>query len=103
MKFLPRTLIVLAGLLLTDSACRAQDFGFVWSEWETSAVEKRGPERADGLLLYFHGFGARHAYLHPIPRIFTEIANVAAWDVLRINRLAIADNEEQDDDILELV
>jgi pimeloyl-ACP methyl ester carboxylesterase len=103
MKLLRRTLVVLAGLLLTDSACRAQDFGFVWSEWETSAVEKRGPERADGLLLYFHGFGARHAYLHPIPRIFTQMANVAAWDVLRINRLPIADNEEQDDDILGLV
>jgi hypothetical protein len=78
MKLLRRTLVVLAGLLLTGSACRAQDFGFVWSEWERSAVERRGPERAEGLLLYFHGFGVQHAYLHPIPPIFTEMAKVAA-------------------------
>jgi pimeloyl-ACP methyl ester carboxylesterase len=103
MKLLRGTLVVVAGLLLTASAGRAQDFGFVWSEWETVAVEKRGPERAEGLLLYFHGFGVWHAYLHPIPRIFTEMANVAAWDVMRINRLPIADNEDQDDDILGLV
>jgi pimeloyl-ACP methyl ester carboxylesterase len=103
MKLLRRTLVVLAGLLLTGSACRAQDFGFVWSEWERSAVERRGPERAEGLLLYFHGFGVQHAYLHPIPPIFTEMAKVAAWDVMRINRLPIADSEAQDDDILGLV
>jgi|SRR3981081_2988267 hypothetical protein len=103
MKLLRRTLVVLAGLLLTGSACRAQDFGFVWFEWERSAVERRGPERAEGLLLYFHGFGVQHAYLHPIPPIFTEMAKVAAWDVMRINRLPIADSEAQDDDILGLV
>jgi pimeloyl-ACP methyl ester carboxylesterase len=103
MKLLRRTLVVAAGLLLIDSACRAQDFGFVWSEWETSVVERRGPERAEGLLLYFHGHGAWHSYLDPIPIIFTEMANVAAWDVMRINRLPIADLEEQDADILGLV
>jgi pimeloyl-ACP methyl ester carboxylesterase len=103
MKLLRRTLVALAGLLLTESAGRAQDFGFVWSEWETSAVERRGPEQAEGLLLYFHGFGGQHAYLDPIPSIFTEMAKVAAWDVMRINRLPIADSEAQDDSILGLV
>jgi pimeloyl-ACP methyl ester carboxylesterase len=103
MKLLRRTLVALAGLLLTEGAGRAQDFGFVWSEWETAAVERRGPERAEGLLLYFHGYGVWPAYLNPIPRIFTEMADVAAWDVMRIKRLPIADQEEQDDDILGLV
>jgi hypothetical protein len=51
MKLLRRTLVGLAGVLLTDGACRGQDLGNVWSEWETWVVEKRGPERASGLLV----------------------------------------------------
>src|SRR5260370_34387345 len=103
MKLLRRMLVVLAGLLLIEGAGCAQDFGFVWSEWETSVVERRGPERAEGILLYFHGYGVWHSYLNPILIILTERAKVAAWDVMRINRLPIADLEEQDADILGLV
>ncbi len=100
MKLLRRTLVVLAGLLLTDSACRAQSLDPVWSQWETSAVAKRGPERAAGLLLYFHGFGPEDAFRHPVPTIFTEMAKVATWDILRINRQRFADFEQHDDMIL---
>lgn len=103
MKVLRGILLVLACLLLTDSACRAQSFSPAWSEWETSAVERRGPERAGGLLLYFHGFGAADSFQRPIPIIFTEMAKVATWDILRINRLPSADSEAEDDDILGFV
>ena len=103
MELLRRSLIALAGLPLTAGAGRAQSFGFVWSEWETSAVEKRGPDLAGGLLLYFHGFGRPDAYRDPIPNIFIQMAKVATWDVMRINRLMMADDEVFDDDILALV
>jgi hypothetical protein len=42
MKLLRRTLVALAGLLLTEGAGRAQDFGFVWSEWETKGAARNG-------------------------------------------------------------
>ena len=103
MKLLRRSLIALAGLPLAARAGRAQSFGFVWSEWETSAVERRGPDLAAGLLLYFHGFGKPDAYRDPIPNIFIQMAKVATWDVMRINRLMMVDGEAQDDDILALV
>ncbi len=41
MKVLRGILLALACLLLTDCACRAQSFSPAWSEWETSAVERR--------------------------------------------------------------
>ena len=100
MKLLRRSLIALTGLPFAARVGRAQDFGFVWSEWETSAVEKRGPELAGGLLLYFHGFSGANVHRDPIPPIFVEMAKVAAWDVLRINRLPMVDGEGYDDDIL---
>lgn len=103
MTLLRRALIALAGLLLTDSGCRAQFANPVWSQWETSAVERRGPEQAGGLLLYFHGRGPENAYRRSIPVIFTEMAKVATWDILRINRLRPVDGAESDDDILRFV
>lgn len=103
MKLLRRTLVVLAGLLLAASACRAQSPDPIWSQWETSAVETRGPEQAAGLLLYFHGFGSVDSFRDPIPSIFTEMARVATWDILRINRQRFADYEWEDDNILRFV
>ena len=103
MKLLRRSLIALAGVPLTAGPGRARDFGFVWPEWETYAVDKRGPDLAGGLLLYFHGFNGADAYRDPIPGIFIEMAKVAAWDILRINRLPMVDGEVYDGDILTLV
>ena len=103
MKLLRRSLIALAGLPLAVRASRAQSFGFVWSEFETSAIERRGPDLARGLLLYFHGFGRPNSHRAPIPDIFMEMAKVAAWDVMRIIRLPMADHEVFDGDILALV
>jgi dienelactone hydrolase len=103
MKLLRRSLIALAGLPLTCRASRARSISPAWSEWETSAVEKRGPERAAGLLLYFHGSGAPDMFRGPIPLIFIEMAKAATWDILRINRLSDEDVEAADDDLLSFV
>jgi hypothetical protein len=104
MKVFRRTMAALAGLLLTCGACRAQDPVSVWSVWETSAVERRGPASAAGLLLYFHGYaGLLDITQFPMSQLFAEMATVAGWDVLRINRLPTADLEPDDDNILRFV
>ena len=84
MKVLRRALCAIVVVVLFGSACRAQGHDSIWSDWETSAVEKHGPQRAAGLLLYFHGnAGPADATEDPIPLIFTEMAKAATWDVLR--------------------
>lgn len=101
MSSLARILLTLVSFLLVGGTCRAQNFNFVWAEWGTTALEKRGPDVADGLLIYFHGAGIAGADKLPIPSIFVEMAKVATWDILRINRLPIADLASQDDEILQ--
>lgn len=101
MSNLLRILFALVGFFLVDSTCRAQNLNFVWAEWGTTALEKRGPDVADGLLIYFHGAGVAGADKLPVPGIFVEMAKVATWDILRINRLPIADHASQDDEILQ--
>jgi pimeloyl-ACP methyl ester carboxylesterase len=81
MKIFRRTLAALAGLVLTCGACRAQDPVSVWSVWETSAVEKRGPASAAGLLLYFHGYaGLQDLTQFPIFQLFAEMADLEPDD-----------------------
>jgi pimeloyl-ACP methyl ester carboxylesterase len=103
MRGLRRVLLVLAGLLCAADACSAQNLSLIWSEWETSAVQRQGPQQADGIFLYFHGRSSRDVTGNPILSIFIEMANVANWDILRINRHPFADCEESDDDILQVV
>jgi pimeloyl-ACP methyl ester carboxylesterase len=104
MKVFRRMMAALAGLLLTCGACHAQDPVSVWSVWETAAVERRGPASAAGLLLYFHGYaGLLDLTQFPMSQLFVEMATVAGWDVLRINRLPVADLEPDDDNILRFV
>jgi pimeloyl-ACP methyl ester carboxylesterase len=104
MNVFRRTMAALAGLLLTCGVCRAQDPVSVWSVWETAAVERRGPASAAGLLLYFHGYaGLLDITQFPMSQLFVEMATVAGWDVLRINRLPTADLEPDDDNILRFV
>jgi hypothetical protein len=95
---------VLTCLLATGSVAQA-NLSLIWAEWETSAPAKQGPEHADGLLLYFHGRGGTWGDQPkaPILPILEEMAKVANWDVLRINRHALADTERSDDDILRFV
>jgi predicted esterase len=103
MPSLARLLLALVGFFLVGGTCRAQNLNFVWAEWGTTALEKRGPDVADGLLIYFHGTGIAGADKLPLPGIFVEMAKVATWDILRINRLPLVDYESQDDDILQFV
>ncbi|HEX9557820.1 MAG TPA: hypothetical protein VF991_15100 [Reyranella sp.] len=108
MKLLRRTLIALAGLPLTGGAGHAGPFDGVWArpvwtEWELSAATRRGPDTAGGLLLYFHGRGPGQVTGRPIPGIFIEMAKIASWDILRINRASSVDDETGDDQILEVV
>jgi hypothetical protein len=93
---------VLVGLSIASTA-DARSQPLVWSEWEASAVEKRGPERAQAVLVYFHGRAPWDVTKNPIMGIFIEMARVAEWDVLRINRNFLFDWERYDDGILRFV
>jgi hypothetical protein len=95
-------LLVLVVVLSAGGSSRAQNFSLVWSEWETSEVQKQGPERAEGILLYFNR-SSDDATKEPIPGVFVEMAKVANWDVLRINRHSFVDGEVSDGDILQVV
>ena len=101
MKRLLLILFFLAGAFAVDHPCRAQNF--VWAEWETKAVERRGPELAGGLLIYLHGTGPADAAKLPILTIFTEMAKVAKRDILRVNRLSYIDVVSQDDQLLQFI
>ena len=98
-----RTLFIVAGLSLIGNEARAQSQSLAWSEWETSAVVKRGPERAQAVLLYFHGRAPWDVTKNPIMSIFIEMAKVAEWDILRINRSFLIDREGHDAAILRFV
>jgi pimeloyl-ACP methyl ester carboxylesterase len=102
MRFLLKISLALVGLPLSANAACAQG-RLAWSEWETSAVEKRGPERAEAVLLYFHGRATWDVTKYPIMSIFIEMAKVAGWDILRVNRHPKVDVEGHDDVILRLV
>lgn len=95
-------LLLLIGLLLAPAA-PGQNLDLVWPECETSAVPRRGPETASGLLVYFHGRGLADSTKDPILGLFREMAKVAQWDVLRINRKVFADLEDGAEDILQIV
>jgi hypothetical protein len=93
-----RLLLVLFGLWAAGP-CRAE--GPVWAKWEETQVGRQGPKEADGVLFYFHGRDIGESAELPIPLIFTEMAKVAKWDILRINRRARFDAGLTDDQILQ--
>lgn len=105
MKIFRAMLLVLVVVLSAAGSSRAQNLSLVWAEWETSALPRQGPKDADGLLLYFHGRGGTlgDPPNDPLLPILQEMAKIANWDVLRINRHAFADTEESDNDILQFV
>lgn len=103
MKIFRAMLFVIVVLLAAAGTSRAQNLSLVWSEWDTSAVQKQGPELADGILLYFHRWSSGDATKEPIPGIFVEMAKVANWDILRINRHPFVDGEQSDGDVLQVV
>jgi hypothetical protein len=95
-----RTILSLPGALLADRACRAGDAPSVWSEWATAPFDIKGPDEAAGLLVYLHEEGWEDS---PVALIFAEMARVAQWDVLRINRRLDVDHQGNDAAILEFV
>lgn len=100
-----RLIVVILSCVFTTGSLGQANLKLIWAEWETSALPRQGPEHADGLLLYFHGRGGTWGDQPqaPILPILEEMAKVADWDVLRINRHALADTERSDDDILQFV
>lgn len=90
----------LPGMLLAGSGCRAQGSMDVWAAWAASPFEILGPEDAHGVLLYLHAEGLED---QPVALIFAEMARVAQWDVLRINRRSSVDIEANDDALLEFL
>lgn len=102
MKIFRAILFVLVAALAANGSTRAQNLSLVWSEWETSAVQKQGPELADGIFLYFHR-SSSDALKEPIPGIFVEMAKVANWDILQVNRHPFVDGEASDGDVLQIV
>lgn len=103
MKVFCTALLFLIGVMPIGSACRAQNFSTVWSEWETATVVRNGPSEAQGLLIYFHGRGPVDVAKLPVLPLFVEMARIAKWDVLKIKRLPFADGEEEAEDILQIV
>lgn len=95
-----RAILALSGSLLVDRACRARDAPSVWAEWATAPFDIKGPGEAAGLLVYLHEEGQENG---PVPLIFAEMAKVAQWDVLRINRRLALDHQGNDTVILEFV
>lgn len=95
-----RTMLGLPGMLLAGGACRAQGATDVWAAWAASPFEIVGPEEAHGVFLYLHAEGLED---QPLPLIFAEMAKVAKWDVLRINRRSSVDIEANDAALLEFV
>lgn len=93
-----RMILALLVLIATTHVSRAQDF--IWSQWETTAVRQKGPQAADGLLVYFHGYAPAAADKLPVATFFAEVARAANWDVLRVNRLPFVDIDTADADIL---
>jgi len=102
MKAFRSTLLALVGFLAGSGPCHAQAPSFVWAEWETSNTQKHGPEQAKGLFVYFHAKSPEALSL-PIPSLFSEMARIAQWDILRINRIPFVDEESRDDSILRVV
>ena len=103
MKIFRAKVFVAVVVLAAAGTSRAQNLSLVWSEWDTSAVQKQGPELADGILLYFHRWSSGDATKEPIPSIFVEMAKVANWDILRINRHPFVDGEQSDGDVFQVV
>jgi hypothetical protein len=95
-----RTILALPGALLVDHACRARDAPSVWAEWATAPFDIKGPGEAGGLFIYLHEEGREDS---PVALIFAEMARVAQWDVMRINRQLHVDYQENDAAILEFV
>lgn len=95
-----RTMLCLPGMLLADGACRAQGSPDVWAAWAASPFEILGPEEAHGVLVYLHAEGLED---QPVALIFAEMAKVAKWDVLRINRRSIVDTEANDPALLQFI
>jgi hypothetical protein len=93
-------MLCLPGMLLADGACRAQDSPGVWAAWAALPFEILGPEEAHGALLYLHAEGFED---QPVALIFAEMAKVAKWDVLRINRRSIVDIEANDPALLQFI
>ena len=93
-----RTLLAILVWITGTHALRAQDF--VWSQWETTAVRQKGPEAADGLLVYLHGYGPAAPDKLLIVPFFMEVAQTANWGILRIKRLPFVDIDTADADIL---
>lgn len=96
-----RTILAILVSIASTHPLRAHDF--IWSQWETAALRQKGPDVADGLLVYFHGAGPLAADRLPIVPFFVEVAREANWDILRINRLPFVDYDTADADILAVV
>ncbi len=90
----------LPGMLLADGACRAQGSTDVWAAWAASPLEILGSEEAHGALLYLHAEGLED---QPVALIFAEMAKIAQWDVLRINRRSFVDIEANDAALLQFI
>ncbi len=64
-----------------------------WTEYGFCDMAVRGPAQAKGLVLWSHGVDGRKAqYQYPPPPIVRALA-LSGWDVVKINRNALAETE----------
>jgi dienelactone hydrolase len=105
MSVFSRLIVALVALLTAQGHSHAESpDALIQCQWETEEVERLGPDKASGVLFYFHGYsGSRDMTALPIPLIFAAMAKAAKWDVMRVNRRREADLEADDGRILEVV
>jgi pimeloyl-ACP methyl ester carboxylesterase len=94
-------LLLLLSATFLAAETRAQ--WFVWSTWDAKYSERRGPQSADGLLVYLHGRTPGNLDTLPIPGVFVQMARTARWDILRVNRLPHIDAHWEDDGLLKFL
>ena len=95
-----KTLLVVVALLMGSAgACRAQQGRLAWSEWETDAVQRLGAQQASRLLVHIEAEASGESR-NALPVILVALARVAKWDILRVNLDPSVDLEARHDEIL---
>jgi hypothetical protein len=96
-------LILLSFACLTtvgSGACRAQ---FVTADWEEIEAPRRRPRVASGLLIYVPPQINMEISKAPVAGFFLALARSGNWDILRINRVNLVDDDAEDDNQLRFI
>jgi hypothetical protein len=88
---------------LTIAGSKAGWAQFVTADWEEREVPRRGPRLASGLLIYLPPQINMETSKTPVAEFFLALARSGNWDILRINRANLVDDEAEDDNQLRFI